>query len=151
MLKIVGASGQLSLGKKYAGKYFEVTEREDGTIVMTPMRVIPESEAWLHTPEMCERLAQATQWMKEHPPVTIRGIDKVLDQALKTTAEKESRSINQLVIEVLKERFGLTKVAHHTRRYHDLDDFFGRWSAKEYEYIQDVVDEQRKVDPDLWS
>ncbi len=32
------------------------------------MRVIPESEAWLHTPEMCERLAQATQWMKQHPP-----------------------------------------------------------------------------------
>ena len=68
MLKMIGASGQLSLGKKYAGKYFEVTEREDGAIVMTPMRVIPESEAWLHTPEMRERLAQATQWMKEHPP-----------------------------------------------------------------------------------
>ena len=40
MLKMVGASGQLSLGKKYAGKYFEVTEREDGIIVMVPMQVI---------------------------------------------------------------------------------------------------------------
>jgi hypothetical protein len=68
MLKMVGASGQLSLGKKYAGKYFEVTEREDGAIVMVPMRVIPESETWLHTPEMRERLLQAEQWMKDHPP-----------------------------------------------------------------------------------
>jgi hypothetical protein len=68
MLKMVGASGQLSLGKKYAGKYFELTEQEDGTIVMVPMRVIPESEAWLHTPEMQERLTQATQWMQDHPP-----------------------------------------------------------------------------------
>lgn len=68
MLKMVGASGQLSLGKKYAGKYFELTEREDGSIVMVPMRVIPESEAWLHTPEMRERLAQAEQWMRDNPP-----------------------------------------------------------------------------------
>ena len=90
-------------------------------------------------------------WGRLMKHITIRGIDKVLDQALKTTAEKESRSINQLVIEVLKERFGLTKVAHHTRRHHDLDDLFGRWSAKEYEHIQGRVDEQRKVDSDLWS
>ncbi len=68
MLKMIGTSGQLSLGKKYAGKYFEVTEREDGAIVMTPMQVIPQSEAWLHTPEMRERLAQATQWMQDNPP-----------------------------------------------------------------------------------
>lgn len=68
MLKMVGASGQLSLGKKYAGQYFEVTEREDGAIVMVPMRVVPESEAWLHTPEMRERLLEAARWMKEHPP-----------------------------------------------------------------------------------
>jgi len=83
--------------------------------------------------------------------ITIRGIDEVLDQALKTTAEKESRSINQLVLEVLKERFGLTKVAHYTRRYHDLDDLFGGWGVEEYEQIQGMVDEQRKVDSELWS
>ncbi len=83
--------------------------------------------------------------------ITIRGIDEKLDQTLKTAAEKESRSINQLVLDVLKERFGLTKVAYHTRRHHDLDDLFGRWSVEEYEHIQGVVDEQRKVDPELWS
>ncbi len=83
--------------------------------------------------------------------ITIRGIDEALDQALKTTAREESRSINQLVLEVLKERFGLTKVTHHTHRHHDLDDLFGRWSAEEYERIQGAVDEQRKIDPELWS
>ncbi len=83
--------------------------------------------------------------------ITIRGIDEALEQALKTTAKKESRSINQLVLEMLKERFGSTKVTHHTRRHHDLDDLFGRWSAEEYERIQGAVDEQRKIDPELWS
>lgn len=68
MLKMVGTSGQLSLGKKYAGKYFELTEQEDGSITMVPMRMIPEAEAWLHKPVMQERLTQATQWMQDHPP-----------------------------------------------------------------------------------
>jgi len=68
MLKMVGTSGQLSLGKKYAGKYFEVTEQTDGAIVMVPMSVIPESEVWLHTAKMRERLEKATQWMKDNPP-----------------------------------------------------------------------------------
>lgn len=68
MLKMVGTSGQLSLGKKYAGKYFELTEQEDGSITMVPMRMIPEAEAWLHKSAMQERLIQATQWMRDHPP-----------------------------------------------------------------------------------
>jgi hypothetical protein len=83
--------------------------------------------------------------------ITIRGIDEALDQALKTAADKESRSINGLVLEVLRERFGLTKGARHTRRHHDLDDLFGRWSEEEYRRVQDMVSEQRKVDPELWK
>jgi hypothetical protein len=83
--------------------------------------------------------------------ITIRGIDEALDQALKTAADKESRSINGLVLEVLRERFGLSKGARHTRRHHDLDDLFGRWSEEEYQRVQDMVSEQRKVDPEIWK
>ena len=43
MLKAVGTSGQISLGKKYAGQYFEMAEQADGSIVMIPMKVIPAS------------------------------------------------------------------------------------------------------------
>ena len=68
MLKMVGSSGQISLGKKYAGKYYEVDEREDGSIFMVPMRVIPESEAWLHSPDMQAQLRRADDWYQKHPP-----------------------------------------------------------------------------------
>ena len=34
MLKEVGASGQISLGKKYAGQLFEVQTAPDGTITL---------------------------------------------------------------------------------------------------------------------
>ena len=41
MLKEVGASGQISLGKKYAGKLFDLQTQEDGSIVMRPVKVVP--------------------------------------------------------------------------------------------------------------
>ncbi len=68
MLKMVGSSGQISLGKKYSGQYFEVAERDDGSIVMIPMRVVPETEAWLHTSDTQAQLRRADDWYKDHPP-----------------------------------------------------------------------------------
>lgn len=41
MLKEVGASGQISLGKKYAGQLFDLQTQPDGTIVLQPMLVVP--------------------------------------------------------------------------------------------------------------
>ncbi|TAN53415.1 MAG: hypothetical protein EPN21_01470 [Methylococcaceae bacterium] len=79
MLKMVGSSGQLSLGKKYAGKYFEIEQIEDNALILRPMRVIPESEAWLHEPEMQNKLRQAQAWMKENPP-TETDLDALLEQ-----------------------------------------------------------------------
>lgn len=48
MLKEVGASGQISLGKKYAGQLFEVQTAPDGTITLMPVKVVP---APLHAQE----------------------------------------------------------------------------------------------------
>lgn len=68
MLRTAGADGQLALGQKYAGRSFDVTERNDGTLVLVPTDAIPESEAWLHTPEMQAQLDCADAWYREHPP-----------------------------------------------------------------------------------
>ena len=68
MLKSVGTSGQLSLGKKYAGQFFSVESLEDGAILLKPMKVVPASAAWIHEPAMQKRLAEADQWMDAHPP-----------------------------------------------------------------------------------
>jgi hypothetical protein len=44
MLKEVGASGQISLGKKYAGNLFEVEFQLDGSIIMRPVKVVPATQ-----------------------------------------------------------------------------------------------------------
>lgn len=43
MLKTVGASGQLTLGKKYSGRHFEVEERGDGELVLRPVRLVRDT------------------------------------------------------------------------------------------------------------
>lgn len=48
MLKTVGTSGQLTLGKKYSGKHFELEERSSGEIVLHPVRLVPDSAGSAH-------------------------------------------------------------------------------------------------------
>ncbi len=46
-VKVVGANGQISLGKKYAGRQVIVEEREPGVWLLRTATVIPDNEAWL--------------------------------------------------------------------------------------------------------
>jgi len=48
-IKHVSASGQISLGKEYAGKHVLMSRLEDGTLVIKPGEFIPDNEKWLHT------------------------------------------------------------------------------------------------------
>ena len=41
MLKEVGASGQISLGKKFAGQLFDMVFYPDGRVELVPMKAVP--------------------------------------------------------------------------------------------------------------
>ena len=45
MLKEVGASGQISLGKKFAGRLFDVVFHEDERFELFPMKVVPQGRS----------------------------------------------------------------------------------------------------------
>ena len=68
MLAMVSTNGQLPLGQAYAGQYFDVESREDGSILLKPAIIIPEEEAWLHTPDMQLQLERGDAWRREHLP-----------------------------------------------------------------------------------
>lgn len=68
MLRKVNARGEISLGKELAGKKFQVEALKDGALMLRPMVEIPDSGAWLHTPEMKRKLAAAGRWMTQNPP-----------------------------------------------------------------------------------
>jgi len=66
-VKTIGSSGQISLGKQFAGRTVTVEEVEDGVWLVKAARVIPENELWLHTPEMSKKLTEAIRWADENP------------------------------------------------------------------------------------
>jgi len=45
VFKTVGTSGQITLGKRYAGRHFEVEERLNGEILLRPVKIVRETAA----------------------------------------------------------------------------------------------------------
>lgn len=82
--------------------------------------------------------------------VTLRGVDDILSDALKRAAEDANQSVNQFILDRLKTDLGLNKSKQYTRVFHDLDDLFGSWAKEEYEEVQERLNRQRRIDPELW-
>ena len=83
--------------------------------------------------------------------LSIRGLDDGLSEQLKKAASAEQQSVNQFVIDVLKQRLGLDKPQNFTRCFHDLDQLFGSWSNASFDSIQKKIDSERQIDDELWK
>lgn len=83
--------------------------------------------------------------------LSIRDVDPQLAAILEEKARKSQKSIDQLVVEILRQHVGLMKEKRFTREYDDLDHLFGRWSDEEYTAIQGKIDHERQIDKDLWE
>lgn len=66
-IKVIGANGQISLGKQYAGRQVLVEEQEPGVWLIRTASVIPDNEGWLHEPKSANDLQQALVWAQNHP------------------------------------------------------------------------------------
>jgi Post-segregation antitoxin CcdA len=62
MLKEVGASGQISLGKKFAGQLFDVRFLETGEVQMKPVRIVSAMPAVGTKPATLQ--AEDAQWLE---------------------------------------------------------------------------------------
>src|SRR6266478_2336464 len=67
-VKTIGSSGQISLGKKNAGRAVTVEEIENGVWLVKAARVIPENELWLHTASTSKTVDKAVAWAAKNPP-----------------------------------------------------------------------------------
>lgn len=65
-VKLIGANGQISLGKQFAGRQLLIEQQE---AVVSPIRtatIIPDSERWLHEAKAAA-LALAIAWSSQNP------------------------------------------------------------------------------------
>ena len=78
MLKEVGASGQISLGKKFAGHLYDAVFHQDGRVELLPMKVVPAApqvredaatyavKAPVRPPAAVASTAENQQWVADH-------------------------------------------------------------------------------------
>ena len=65
-IKVVGKSGQISLGKRYAGKMLELQRLDDGTLLLRAVAVVPESQLWTLDEPHRSRIARGLSWAAEN-------------------------------------------------------------------------------------
>ncbi len=66
-VKVIGANGQISLGKQFAGRQVLVEEQEPGVWLVRTATVIADNERWLHAPKAAADLARALAWARANP------------------------------------------------------------------------------------
>lgn len=64
-VKTIGSSGQISLGKEYAGRPVLVEEIEQGVWLIKTARIIPDSEMWMHEEPAKSRIEKAIKWAEK--------------------------------------------------------------------------------------
>ncbi len=70
-IKTVGSSGQISLGKKFAGQTVMIDEIDKGVWIVKLGRFIPDNEKWLHGLDVQAELNEAIAWAEKNPPADI--------------------------------------------------------------------------------
>jgi len=81
-IKVVGESGQISLGKRYAGKMLRLERFKDGRMVLTAVRMVPESQLWTLEEPHRSRIERGLAWAAETKPQET-DIDVLLRRGLK--------------------------------------------------------------------
>ena len=85
-IKVVGKSGQISLGKRYAGKTLRLERRTDGSVLLTAVVMVPESQLWTLEEPHRSRIERGLAWAAKTPP---RDTD--LDSLLKRRTRRVGR------------------------------------------------------------
>jgi predicted CopG family antitoxin len=83
--------------------------------------------------------------------ITIRGIDDSVAERLRRIAKDAGKSVNQLLVDLIRREVGLGKQKKFTTEYTDLDHLFGKWSEAEFQEIQVRIDSERRIDEELWG
>ncbi|HBL30987.1 MAG TPA: hypothetical protein DD490_29490 [Acidobacteria bacterium] len=93
-IKTVGKSGQISLGKSFAGKTLRMNRQGDGSILLTPVAMIPESQLWTLQEPHRSAIAKGMAWAAENPPVET-DLDELLARRERHAGAKRVRGASE--------------------------------------------------------
>ena len=64
----VAANGQISIGKKWAGREIRIQEISESEMLISSGSFVPDSQATFHTAEAKQTLAEFDSWTEKNPP-----------------------------------------------------------------------------------
>ena len=89
-VKVVGKSGQISLGKRFAGKTLCLERRADGTMLLTAVAMVPEHQMWTLQEPHRSRIARGLAWAAATQPQDT-DIDSLLKPSTKALGQARGR------------------------------------------------------------
>lgn len=75
VIKRVGATGQISLGKEFAGRQVQVERIDDGRWVISEVQIIPKHELLFHTQEAKASAEESAVWLANNKPRAATAAD----------------------------------------------------------------------------
>jgi hypothetical protein len=66
-VRLIGANGQISLGKQFAGRQVLIEQQEAGVWLIRTATIIPDNERWLHEAKAAAEFARAIAWSTQNP------------------------------------------------------------------------------------
>ncbi|MFZ5723404.1 MAG: hypothetical protein ACOY33_07050 [Pseudomonadota bacterium] len=93
-VKVVGANGQISLGKEFAGKQVMVEQVDTGVWLIRTARIVPDNEAVFHTKQAKADLDEAMTWAAKNKPreTDLATFEKGLDHGSPKTTRKRRKT-----------------------------------------------------------
>src|SRR5712691_263685 len=67
-VKTIGRSGQIVLGKEYAGRSVLVDQVEPGVWIIKVGEFVPDSERWFYEAQVQQEVEEAIAWAERNPP-----------------------------------------------------------------------------------
>lgn len=94
VVKTIGVSGQISLGKEFAGRQVQIEMIDDGRWVITEVEIIPKHERIFHTPEAKASAQRAAEWLAKNPTkvTTAAELDALEKELLGGTQKTAKRT-----------------------------------------------------------
>lgn len=83
--------------------------------------------------------------------ITLRNLPPELAEQVEARAKELGLSLNRTVTRLLEEHLLPTSRPLGARRHRDLDHLAGSWSAEEADEFDRGLQEQRRIDPELWD
>jgi len=83
--------------------------------------------------------------------ITLRQIPSQLAEIIEREAAATGASLNKTVLRLLEKATGISGNGRPDRRFHDLDELAGSWTAKQAREFDRHLGDQRQIDPDVWE